>query len=98
MHVTVLRDVCLIHDNACAHKRKLDQDFLETETMVWLHNPSYSPDLSPCDFSLFTLLRNNLLATKCSCQCQCEMSTGCVQKVYLSAFRAWILKLETESL
>ena len=44
----------------CAHKCKLDQDFLEKETVVQLHNPSYSPDLSPCDFFLLTLLTNNL--------------------------------------
>ena len=39
-HVTDLRGMCLIHDNVCAHKCKLVQDFLETETMVQLHSPS----------------------------------------------------------
>ena len=29
------------------------------ETVVQLPNPPYSPDLSPCDFFLFTLPKNN---------------------------------------
>ena len=50
MYATDLRGLRLILDNASAHKCKLVQDFLETETVVQLSNPPYSPDLSPCDF------------------------------------------------
>ena len=39
-HVADLRDVFHIRDNAGEHKCKLVQDFLETETVVQLHNPS----------------------------------------------------------
>ena len=46
----------LLISNACAHKCKLVQDFLETETVVQLHHQSYSPDLGSCDRFLFTLL------------------------------------------
>ena len=60
-HTTNLRGLCFIHDNACAHKCKLVQDFLDTESVVHvglqLHDPSYSPDLSPWDFFLLTLLK-----------------------------------------
>ena len=50
---TGLRGLCLIHDNAPAHKCVLVQDFLKAEKVVQLFHPSYSPDLSPCDFFLF---------------------------------------------
>ena len=56
-HLADLRGLCPILVNASAHKCKLVQDFLETETVVLLHNPPYSPDLSPCYFFLFTLLK-----------------------------------------
>ena len=48
-----LRGVCLIYDTAVANHCKLVHYFLETETVVQLHNPHYSPELSPCDFFLF---------------------------------------------
>ena len=51
--VTGLRGLCLIHDNAPAHKRVLVQDFLKEEKVVQLSHPPYSPDISPCDFFLF---------------------------------------------
>ena len=53
---TDLRGLCLIHDRA----HMCNQDFLEAETVVQLPNPPYSLYLSPCDFFLFTLLKNNL--------------------------------------
>ena len=46
-----LRGLYLTHANTGDHK-----DFLETETVEQLHNPSYSPDLSPFNFFWFTLL------------------------------------------
>ena len=58
--VADLRGVCPIRDNAGARKWKLVQDFLKTETVVQLPNLPYSPDLSPCDIFLLTLLKNNL--------------------------------------
>ena len=56
---TDIRDMSLIHDNADANKCKLIQDFLETETVVQLLISPDSPDSSPCDFILFTLLKYN---------------------------------------
>ena len=87
-HATDLRGLCLIHENACAHKCELVPDFLEMETVVQIHNPSYSPDLSACDFFLFTLLKKqslqtSILSQKCSWQCHCSVSTGCAQKIIL---------------
>ena len=54
---TGLRGLCLIHDNAPAHKCVLVQDFLKEEKVVQLSHPPYSPDLSPCDFFLFSFTK-----------------------------------------
>ena len=56
-HATVIRDV--YNDNVDANKCKLIQDFLETETVVQLPISPDSPDSSPRDFFLFTLLKYN---------------------------------------
>ena len=45
------------YDNAPAHKCVLVQDFLKEEKVVQLSHPPYSPDLGPCDFFLFPLLK-----------------------------------------
>ena len=72
--------------------------------MIQLRNPSYISDLSPCGIFLLTLLKNkqylqtSMLAPNCSWLCHFSVSAGCAQKVYLSAFRAWNLRLETEIL
>ena len=67
-HATDLRGVCLIHFNAYVHKCKLVQDLLEMETVVQLHNLSYSPDLSPCDFYVYFIekksVQTSILALK----------------------------------
>lgn len=54
---TGIRNVCLLHDNAPAHKSKLVQAYLKEERIVQLSHPPYSPDLSPCDFFLFPKLK-----------------------------------------
>ena len=57
-HASDLGGLCLIHNNACAHKCYFIQVYLETETVVQLHHTSYSPDLSPRNLLQFTLLKN----------------------------------------
>ena len=49
--------LCLIHDNAPALKCALVQDVLKQKNVVQLPHPLYSPDLSPCNFFLFLLLK-----------------------------------------
>ena len=41
---TGLRGLCLIHDNAPAHKCVLVQDFMKEDKVVHLSHPPYSPD------------------------------------------------------
>ena len=62
-HATNLRGVCLIHDNAGTHRCKLVKEFLDTESVVQLHNLLYSSDLSPCDFFSVYFTENQSLQT-----------------------------------
>ena len=66
---TGLKGLCLIHDNAPAHKCVLVQDFLKEEKVVQLSHPPYSPDLSPCDFFLFLLLKKTLSGRRYESRC-----------------------------
>ena len=50
-------EVCVLSiENKCV----LVEDFLKEVKVVQLSHPPYSPDLSPCDFFLFPLLKKTL--------------------------------------
>ena len=49
---TGLQHVHLLHDNAQAHKSSTVAQFLKSENVNVLSHLPYSPDLTPCDFSL----------------------------------------------
>ena len=95
---TGLRGLCLIHNNAPAHKCVLVQDFLKEEKVVQLSHPPYSPDPSPCDFFLFPLLKKTLSGRRYESRSalgsaiyQCLQ--GIPKKAYFSAFTEWISRL-----
>jgi hypothetical protein len=50
----------LHHDNALSHNSVLTQQFLAKDNMVFIPHPPYSPDLAPCDFSLFPKMKLKL--------------------------------------
>ncbi|KYN35367.1 hypothetical protein ALC56_10292, partial [Trachymyrmex septentrionalis] len=47
----------LHHDNAPAHTSLLVREFLTKNNTLMMPQPSYSPDLAPCDFFLFPKLK-----------------------------------------
>lgn len=52
--------VMVLHDNARPHKsNKIKEFFVSMGIREWAH-PPYSPDLSPCDYGCFAILKNNL--------------------------------------
>ena len=91
-----------MHNNAGVHKCKLVQDIFETETVVQLSNPPYSPDWSPCDFFLLFSWKIISPVVDMSLKVLWAVSLFSVyrvcQNIYLSAFRIWILRQETEFL
>jgi len=50
----------LHHDNAPCHTTVSVNEFLAEKSIPVVLQPSYSPDLSPCDFFLFPRLKNHL--------------------------------------
>ena len=50
----------LHHDNAPCHTAISINEFLAGKNIPVVLQPLYSPDLSPCDFFLFSLLKNHL--------------------------------------
>ena len=77
--------VHILHDNASTHKYEAVKSFLVSEKVKVLNHPSYSPDLSPCDFFFyFQGLR------KCFYQCLQQIPKG----DHLSAFRDWVKRLQ----
>ena len=57
---TGARGIKLLHDNASSHKTKLVAADIKDIGMQNLNHPPYSPDLSPCDFWLFSMLKKHL--------------------------------------
>ena len=50
-------DWLLHHGNAPAHSSDLGQQFLANHKIVQLRQPPYSPDITPCDFWMFSKLK-----------------------------------------
>ena len=57
---TGVRGIKFTHDNAPPHKSTTVQQHLKESGHHVLDHPPYSPDLSPCDFQLFSRLKEML--------------------------------------
>ena len=57
---TGTRHLLLHHDNASAHTAAATLDFLQENQVQLVTHPPYSPDLAPCDFFLFPLVKKEL--------------------------------------
>ena len=54
----------LLRDNAPAHEARIGAEFLQSENVKVLPHPSYSHDLAPFDYFLFTKLKFILCGKK----------------------------------
>ena len=52
------------HDNAPAHNALEIWEFLAKNNIAVLEQPPYSPDLAPCDFFLFSKLKEVIKGTR----------------------------------
>ena len=55
--VLSIRQFVFLHDNVPLHRAVAVQEFLARKQVCVLHHPSYSPDLSPCDYFIFPKLK-----------------------------------------
>ena len=91
--------VHLLHVNASSHKCEVVKSFLASEKVKVLNHPTYSPDLSPCDFFLFPRLKKTFSGNKFTSRSSLGSAIyQCLQQIqkehYLSAFRDWVKKLQ----
>ena len=75
------------------------QFYLASEKVNVLNHPSYSPDLSPCDFFLFPRLKKILSGNKYTSRSSLGSAIyQCLQQIpkedCLSAFRDWVKRLQ----
>ena len=54
-----IRSIKIHHDNGRPHVQKDVLTYLESEGLTVMPHPPNSPDLSPCDFWLFDLIKQN---------------------------------------
>lgn len=87
----------LHHDNAKAHHAKIVTEFLEQQGVIRMPHPSYSPDLSPADFWLFSYLKRQL-GTYPDAEALRQAVVKALYDIPLSEFRQtfnkWIERME----
>ena len=81
-------------------KCEVVKSFLASKKVKVLKNPPYSPDLSPCDFSLFPRFKKMLSGNKYASRSSFGSAIyQCLQWIpkedYLSAFCDWLKRLQT---
>ncbi|GFS12897.1 transposase [Elysia marginata] len=54
----------LLHENAGPHKARATTQSLREQGIQVLPHPTYSPDLAPCDFWLFPILKDRVVGRK----------------------------------
>ena len=90
----------MLHDNAASHNAKVTTTFLEERQIQILAHPAYSPDLAPCDFWLFPILKERLAGRKfdriqdLSKAMKSELE-GTPREEYQWALHMWRRRLET---
>lgn len=70
------RGIHLHMDNAPAHTALATNAFLDEHGLKTLPHPPYSPDLSPCDFWLFPVLKEKLRGRRFETDNELEAATG----------------------
>ncbi|KAJ4442473.1 hypothetical protein ANN_04059 [Periplaneta americana] len=60
----VVQNPIILHDNARSHTAAAVKDLLHRWLWEILEHPPYSPDMSPCDYDLFTKVKEPLQGTR----------------------------------
>ena len=89
----------LLHDNAGPHKARATTQSLRELGIQVLPHPAYSPDLAPCDFWLFPILKDRLAGRKfdriqdLAKAVNSELRT-IPEEDYQGVFRKWQIRLK----
>lgn len=82
------------HDNAPAHRSAVVMEYLEENNIQLIPHPPYSPDLAPCDFWLFSRLKDHLRGNRYESRSQLGSAIYQYMKAipvedYRSCFQQW---------
>ena len=82
------------HDNAPAHSALRTHEFLAKHSITVLPHPPYSPDLAPCDFFLFPMLKRPLKGRRFETIPETKANAtkelkGIKKEAYLDCFCKW---------
>ncbi|KAA6403661.1 MAG: putative Mariner Mos1 transposase [Streblomastix strix] len=93
------RNVWIHFDNARVHTSKKTQTCNSRSIFTQLKHPAYSPDISPCDFFLFGVLKQELKGKLFRNEDEAEQAvTRILNEIHPSeiqrAFRNWIYRLD----
>ena len=89
----------LLHDNAAPHKSRATTQAIQELTIKVLPHPAYSPDLAPCDFWFFPILKDRLAGRKFERVQDLAKAVNselrCIpQSQYCESFQKWLRRLE----
>ncbi|GFR70660.1 transposase [Elysia marginata] len=89
----------LLHDNAGPHKARATTASLRELGIQVLPHPAYSPDLAPCDFWLFPILKGRLAGRKFDriqdlAKAENSELRTIPEKDYQVVFRKWQIRLK----
>ena len=91
------RGIKIHYDNGKSHVHNRTSDYLESEGLTIIPHPSNSPDLSPCDFWLFDLIKENL-ADQSDAQslhdAVIDFMNSITQDEYKKTFEKWIERMQ----
>jgi len=91
------KNMKILHDNAKPHIAKEVKKYLESEGIEIIRHPPYSPDLAPCDFWLFDLIKKQLVDAQ-DAQSLKRQITAILESIpkeeYLKTFQKWIERMQ----
>jgi len=92
-----LKNIKILHDNAKSHVAKIVETYLNNEGITIIDHPPYSPDLAPCDFWLFSILKQSLDTHRCveSLKKQItEVLESIPKEEYLKTFQKYLERMQ----
>ena len=87
----------LHHDNGTPHVHKAVSSYLESQGITVMPHPPNSPDLSPCDFCLFDIIKQNLGEHNDSESLHCavvKFMNSSNKEEYKKTFDKWIQRMQ----
>ncbi len=87
----------LHYDNGRPHVHKDVSNYLESEGIIVIPHPPYSPDLSPCDFWLFDFVKENLTDqddSESMYRAVSNLMNSLNKEEYTKTFNKWIQRMQ----